>query len=83
MRVVWENLSDCITISVQKVSGSTTSMVSPSFFRSSLVARKEERIQDISAIFFEHSSLACYILEEIEWTGVVEVGRPLVCCWLG
>jgi hypothetical protein len=25
----------------------------------------------------------CYILEEIEWTGVVEVGPPLVCGWLG
>ena len=25
----------------------------------------------------------CYILEEIEWTGIVEVGRPLVCGWLG
>jgi hypothetical protein len=25
----------------------------------------------------------CYILEEIEWTGIVEVGRPLLCGWLG
>jgi hypothetical protein len=25
----------------------------------------------------------CYILEEIEWIGIVEVGRPLVCGWLG
>ncbi len=25
----------------------------------------------------------CYILEEIEWTSVVEVGCPLVCGWLG
>jgi hypothetical protein len=58
MSVVWENSSDCIALSVQKVSGRTTSMVSPSFFRSALVARKEERIQDISAIVFEHSSLA-------------------------
>jgi hypothetical protein len=23
----------------------------------------------------------CYILEEIEWTGIIEVGRPLVCGW--
>jgi hypothetical protein len=58
MSVVWENSSDCIAISVQKVSGSTTSMVSPSFFRSALVARKEERIQDVSAIVLEHSSPA-------------------------
>jgi hypothetical protein len=26
---------------------------------------------------------ACYILEEIEWTGAVEVGRPLVRGWPG
>ncbi len=26
---------------------------------------------------------ACYILEEKEWTSIVEVGRPLVCGWLG
>jgi hypothetical protein len=58
MSVVWENSSDCIAISVQKVSGSTTSMVSPSFFRSALVARKGERIQDMSAIVLEHSSPA-------------------------
>ncbi len=29
------------------------------------------------------SSAACYILEEIEWAGVVEVGHPLVRGWLG
>ena len=58
MSVVWENSSDCIAIYVQKVSGSTTSMVSPSFFRSALVARKGERIQDMSAIVLEHSSPA-------------------------
>ncbi len=23
----------------------------------------------------------CYILKEIEWTGIVEVGHPLVCGW--
>ena len=34
------------------------SMVSPSFFRSALVDMKEERIQDISAIVLEHSSIA-------------------------
>jgi hypothetical protein len=27
--------------------------------------------------------LACYILEEIGWTGVLEVGCPPVCGWLG
>ncbi|KAL3809402.1 hypothetical protein ACHAXA_004583 [Cyclostephanos tholiformis] len=58
MNVVWENSSDCIAISVQKVSGSTSSMVSPSFFRSALVAGKEEMIQNITAIVLEHSSLA-------------------------
>jgi hypothetical protein len=26
---------------------------------------------------------ACYILEEKEWIGIVEVGRPLVCGRLG
>jgi hypothetical protein len=26
---------------------------------------------------------ACYILEKKEWTGIVEVGHPLVCGWLG
>jgi hypothetical protein len=57
MSVVWENSSDCIAISVQKASGSISSMVSPSFFRSALVARKDESIQDITAIVLEHSSL--------------------------
>ncbi len=28
-------------------------------------------------------ALPCYILEEIEWTGIVGVGLPLVCGWLG
>jgi hypothetical protein len=26
---------------------------------------------------------ACYILEEIEWTGILELGHPLVCGWSG
>ena len=56
MSVVWENSSDCIAISVQKASGSTSSMVSPSFFRSALVAI-DETIQDITAVVLEHSSL--------------------------
>ncbi len=29
------------------------------------------------------ATAACYILEKIEWTGVVEVGRPLVRGWSG
>jgi hypothetical protein len=36
-----------------------------------------------AAIFEEAGSIPCYILEEIEWTGVVEVGGPLVHGWLG
>ena len=29
------------------------------------------------------SNFLCYILEEIEWTGIVEVGHPLVHGWSG
>lgn len=55
MGVVWENSSDTIAISVRKISGNVTSMVSPSFFRSALTAAERERIQDISAVVLEHS----------------------------
>lgn len=58
MSVVWESSSDCIAISMQKASGSTTSMASPSFFRPALVARKDDRMQDISAIILDHCQLA-------------------------
>ena len=59
MSVVWENSSDTIAISVQKMSGRISTMVSPSFFRSALIARQEqEKIEDISAILLEHKNLA-------------------------
>ncbi|KAL7541449.1 hypothetical protein ACHAXR_013265 [Thalassiosira sp. AJA248-18] len=59
MSVVWENSSDTIAISVQKMSGNITSMVSPSFFRPALIARQQcEKMEDISAIVLEHSGLA-------------------------
>lgn len=58
MSVVWESSSDCIAISMQKASGSTTSMASPSFFRPALVDRKDDRMQDITAIILDHSQLA-------------------------
>ena len=60
MSVVWENSSDTIAISVQKISGNVTTMVSPSFFRSALMARKgqQETIDDISAIVLEHCNLS-------------------------
>ena len=55
MSVVWENSSDTIAISVRKMaSGDITSMVSPSFFRSALVASRQIQIQDISAVVLEH-----------------------------
>lgn len=57
MSVVWEHSSDTIAISVQKVSGNITSMVSPSFFRPALLAR-QENIDDISAIILDHKSSA-------------------------
>eukprot|EP00804_Cyclotella_cryptica_P000589 CCRYP_009976-RA/>CCRYP_009976-RA protein AED:0.28 eAED:0.28 QI:429/1/1/1/1/1/3/820/1200 len=52
MSVVWENSSDTIAISVQKMSGSITSMISPSFFREALMARKV-KLNDISAVVVE------------------------------
>jgi hypothetical protein len=52
MSVVWENSSDTIAISVQKMSGSVTSMISPSFFREALIAQRET-LSDISAIVLE------------------------------
>ena len=55
MGVVWENSSDTIAISVRKISGNITSMVSPSFFRAELSAAERESIQDISAVVLEHS----------------------------
>eukprot|EP00584_Thalassiosira_punctigera_P004857 CAMPEP_0172528142 /NCGR_PEP_ID=MMETSP1067-20121228/2623_1 /TAXON_ID=265564 ORGANISM="Thalassiosira punctigera, Strain Tpunct2005C2" /NCGR_SAMPLE_ID=MMETSP1067 /ASSEMBLY_ACC=CAM_ASM_000444 /LENGTH=1326 /DNA_ID=CAMNT_0013312005 /DNA_START=164 /DNA_END=4144 /DNA_ORIENTATION=- len=61
MSVVWENSSDAIAISVRKISGSVTSMVSPSFFRQALLARMEggrDKIDDISAIILEHDDIA-------------------------
>jgi len=45
-----------VAISVRKVSGNVTSMVSPSFFRPALIARKRNNTEDISAIVME---LAC------------------------
>jgi hypothetical protein len=30
-----------------------------------------------------NAATSCYILEEIEWTGIIEVGHPLVCGWSG
>lgn len=56
MSVVWENSSDTIAISVQKVSGGLSTMISPSFFRSAL--QQKEDIDDISAILLEHTNLA-------------------------
>lgn len=53
MSVVWENSSDTISISVRKMSGSVTSMVSPSFFRPVLANQHQDRIDDISAIVLE------------------------------
>ena len=55
MGVVWENSSDTIAISVRKISGNVTSMVSPSFFRSALAAGEQVKIQDVSAVVLEHS----------------------------
>lgn len=52
MSVVWENASDTIAISVQKISGNVTSMISPSFFREALIAKQEE-LNDISAVVLE------------------------------
>ena len=58
MSVVWENSSDTIAISVQKMSGNVTSMVSPSFFRPALIARQQQhgKMEDLSAIILEHSN---------------------------
>jgi hypothetical protein len=61
MSVVWENSSDTIAISVRKLSGNVTSMVSPSFFRSALTGTEQDKIQDISAVILEHSS------EDMKW----------------
>lgn len=52
MSVVWENSSDTIAISVQKLSGNITSMISPSFFREALIS-KQEKLNDISAVVLE------------------------------
>jgi len=55
MGVEWEKSSDTIAISVRKILGDVTLMVSPLFFRSALTAAERERIQDISTIVLEHS----------------------------
>ena len=52
MSVVWENSSDTIAISVQTISGNITSMISPSFFREALIAKREE-LNDITAVVLE------------------------------
>ena len=52
MSAVWENSSDTIAISVEKISGNATSMVSPSFFRDALIS-KQEKMNDISAVVLE------------------------------
>lgn len=52
MSVVWENSSDTIAISVQKISGNVTALISPSFFREALIA-KHENLNDISAVVLE------------------------------
>ena len=57
MNVVWENSSDTIAISVRKLSGSVTTMVSPSFFRSALIVGKRKILDDISAIVLELNGL--------------------------
>jgi len=54
MSVVWESSSDTIAISVRKISGSVTSMVSPSFFRPALVSTiNRTAVDQISAIVLE------------------------------
>ena len=52
MSAVWENSSDTIAISVEKISGNMTSMVSPSFFKDALVLKQEE-LNNISAVVLE------------------------------
>jgi hypothetical protein len=69
MSCVWKSSSDCIAISMQKASGSTTSMASPSFFRPALIARKEDRMQDITAVILEHSNIASGTLADLSQTG--------------
>ena len=47
MGVDWEKSSDTIAISVRKILGDVTLMVSPLFFRLALTAAERERIQDM------------------------------------
>eukprot|EP00571_Detonula_confervacea_P014780 CAMPEP_0172301060 /NCGR_PEP_ID=MMETSP1058-20130122/3025_1 /TAXON_ID=83371 /ORGANISM="Detonula confervacea, Strain CCMP 353" /LENGTH=1228 /DNA_ID=CAMNT_0013011053 /DNA_START=186 /DNA_END=3872 /DNA_ORIENTATION=+ len=69
MGVVWENSSDTIAISVQKMSGNITSMISPSFFRSALLARQQQE-EDISAIVLEHRNIAQIKENELPDVGI-------------
>ena len=52
INVVWENSSDTIAISIQKISGSITSMISPSFFKDAL-AVQGKNVNDISAVVLD------------------------------
>jgi hypothetical protein len=40
-------------------------------------------VGDASSLSPGNLPAPCYILEEIEWIGIVEVGRPLVRGWSG
>ena len=57
MSVVWENSSDTIAISVRKLSGNVTTMISPSFFQPALIARQQENFDSISAVLLEINEL--------------------------
>ena len=52
INAVWENSSDTIAISIQKISGNITSMISPSFFDGAL-AVQGKNANDISAVVLD------------------------------
>lgn len=78
MSVVWENSSDTIAISVRKISGNVTSMVSPSFFKAALCGMGRDKIQDISAVVLEHSSEDMKLRREAHPNKFPDVGIEVI-----
>jgi hypothetical protein len=78
MSVVWENSSDTIAISVRKISGNVTSMVSPSFFKAALCGMGRDEIQDFSAVVLEHSSEDMKLRREAHQNKFPDVGIEFI-----